>query len=575
MRSRQLRRGAVLSAVSALSIMGLAACGSSEDPPGSDPEAAASEAETQCQELFEAAGDAPASGADSFVFAASSDPATLNPFFASDGETFRVARQMYEGLVGTKTCTPDPAPLLATEWTGSDDGMSYTFTLQEGVTFHDGTDFNAEAVCANFEYWVNQPKGIAQTEDVSYYWISLFKGFRDSEIPSIYDSCEAPSPTEATITLTEPFAGFVPALSLPAFAMQSPTALEKYGTVADGEDPTSSEYALKHPTGTGPYMFGEWNRGKEIRLVAFDGYWGEKAKTPNVVLTTIEDTGAKRDALKNGEIDGFDLVAPGDLAGLQEAGMEIVQRPAFNVLYLGMNQAVSPLDDPLVRQAIAHAIDKQAVADQTLPPGTEVATQFVPPMINGYSDDVTEYEYDPEKAKELLAEAGQEDLEVMFNYPVDISRPYMPSPEETFNVMRTQLEEVGITVKPVADQWTPDYLDKIQGEKTTQEHGLHLLGWTGDYNDTDNFLGVFFGRASSEWGFENQEIFDALSEARQLPTVEEQLPAYEEANEMIMEYLPGVPIAHPVPSLAFAPTVEGFYPSPVQDEVFSTVVVTE
>ncbi|MEJ7705894.1 MAG: ABC transporter substrate-binding protein [Nocardioidaceae bacterium] len=365
MKSRQLRKGAVLSAVSALSVMGLAACGSDAPPADSNPDAAATEAQSQCEDLFAASGDAPDSGSDTFVFAASSDPATLNPFFASDGETFRVARQIFEGLVGTKPCTADPAPLLATEWSGSEDGKSYTFTLQEGVQFHDGTDFNADAVCSNFEYWVNQPKGPAQTEDVSYYWISLFKGFRDSETPSIYDSCEATSPTEATINLTEPFAGFVPAMSLPAFAMQSPTALDKYAKVADGEDPTSSEYGLKHPTGTGPYMFSEWNRGKEVRLEAFDGYWGEPAKTPNVVLTTIEDTGAKRDALKNGEIDGFDLVAPGDLAGLEDAGMSIVQRPAFNILYLGMNQAVKPLDDPLVRQAIAHAIDKEAVVAQT------------------------------------------------------------------------------------------------------------------------------------------------------------------------------------------------------------------
>jgi peptide/nickel transport system substrate-binding protein len=143
---------------------------------------------------------------------------------------------------------------------------------------------------------------------------------------------------------------------------------------------------------------------------------------------------------------------------------------------------------------------------------------------------------------------------------------------DTFNVMRTQLKAVGITVEPVSDAWSPDYLDKIQG---TEDHGLHLLGWTGDYNDTDNFLGVFFGAKTMEWGFENQELFDALAEARQLPTVEEQKPLYEDINEQVMDYLPGVPIAHPVPSLAFADGVQGFIPSPVQDEPWNQVVVTE
>ncbi len=571
MKFPHLRRSVVLGTVGAISMMGLAACGS-DAPPETDPDAVASDAQAQCEELYEASQDVPESGNETFVFAAASDPAMLNPFFASDGETFRVARQIFEGLVDTKPCSADPAPGLATEWTGTDDGLSYTFQLEEGVKFHDGTDFNADAVCSNFEYWYNQPKGPAQSEDVTYYWISLFKGFAGGDTESVYDSCEASSDTEVTINLTQPFAGFVPAMSLPAFSMQSPTALEKYGKVADGEDPTTTEYALKRPTGTGPYQFDSWNRGKEVRLTAFEDYRGEPARSTTMVIPTIADPGAKREALINGEIDGFDLVAPADIAALEEANMQIVNRPAFNILYLGMNQKTEPLDDPLVRQAIAHAIDKQAVVDQTLPPGSEVANQFVPPIINGYSEDVTEYEYDPEKAKELLAEAGAEDLTLEFNYPVDISRPYMPSPEDTFNLIRTQLEEVGITIKPVADQWTPDYLEKIQG---TSGHGIHLLGWTGDYNDTDNFLGVFFGRESNEWGFDNPDIFDAIAEARQLPTPEEQKPVYEDINETVMEFLPGVPIAHPVPSFAFDPAIEGFYPSPVSGESFASVVVTE
>jgi len=444
--------------------------------------------------------------------------------------------------------------------------------LQEGVQFHDGTPFNAEAVCYNFEYWNNQPKGPAQLEDNSYYWISLFRGFADTDPPSIYDSCTPNGDTEVTITLSEPFAGFVAAMSLPSFSMQSPTALEKYNQVADGDNPTETEYALKRPTGTGPYLFEAWDRGNEVTLTANPDYWGEAPKTPNLTITTIEDTGARRDALINGDIDGFDLVAPGDIAPLEAEALQIVNRPAFNILYLGMNQAEPPLDNPDVRKAIAMAIDKQAVVDQSLPPGSEVAIEFIPPSVNGYTEDVATYEYDPEAAKAALADAGEEDLTIDFNYPTDVSRPYMPSPEDTFNIIRQQLEAVGITINPVADVWSPDYLDKMQG---TEDHGIHLLGWTGDYNDTDNFLGVFFGRKSMEWGFDNPDLFSALSEARQIPTVEDQVPAYEAINKTVMEYLPGVPIAHPVPSLAFATNVQGYIPSPVQDEPWNTVVVTE
>ena len=555
-RSRSIRAAALLGAA----VLALAGCAESErdDASGSG--------------SGDEGGSSAAAGG-TFVFAGSADPVSLDPAFAEDGESFRVARQIFEGLVGTEPGTAEPAPLLATEWESADDGLSHTFTLREGVTFHDGTPFDAEAVCFNFDRWYNFT-GLLQSENITPYYGNIFKGFADTDPKGIYESCTADDESTATITLRQPFAGFVQAMSLPAFSMQSPTALEKHD--ADNlsgteDDVRFSAYATAHPTGTGPFTFESWERGQQVTLAPYEEYWGDKAKVDEVVIRIISDGNARRQALQNGEIDGYDLVAPGDLAALEEAGFQIEQRPPFNILYLGMNQAVPELKDVKVRQAIAHAIDKDAVVSQSLPEGSEVATQFIPETVAGFADDVPTYEYDPEKAKALLAEAGAQDLSVQFNYPTGVSRPYMPTPEETFVAIRSQLEAVGITVQPVADQWG-NYLDKVGG---TADHGLHLLGWTGDYDDTDNFLGVFFGQASSEWGFENPELFDALTEARGLPDREEQTPAYEDINRQVMEYLPGVPIAHPVPSLAFAPEVEGYQTSPVQDEVWNTVTVSE
>lgn len=511
-----------------------------------------------------------------FIFGASGDIAGLDPAMANDGETFRVSRQIFEGLVGVEPGTADPAPGLAESWEQSEDGLSYTFQLKEGVTFHDGTDFNAEAVCFNFDR-MNNFTGLAATESLSYYWGKLMRGYAETGT-SIYGGCEATSETEATITLTQPFAGFIPALSLPSFAIQSPAALEEFAADEVGgtaEAPVLSEYAQGHPVGTGPFKFDEWAPGESVTLSAYEDYWGEQGQVQEVIFQVIGDTTARRQALESGSIDGYDLVAPADLGALEEDGFNLVNRDPFNILYLAMNQAVPALADIRVRQAIAHAIDKEQLVTQVLPEGTEVASQFMPPAVIGWNDDVTTYDYDPEAAQALLTEAGYDEanpLTLQFNYPVNVSRPYMPNPEQIYTNLASQLEAVGIVLTPVGEDWNPTYLDRIQGGT---DHGIHLLGWTGDYNDPDNFVGTFFATAGNEWGFENAELTSALTDARGLATEEEQEAAYLEVNEQIMEFLPGVPLAHPVPTLAFAPRVTSYPASPVQDEVYNLVELSE
>ncbi|MCP2266780.1 ABC transporter substrate-binding protein [Promicromonospora thailandica] len=501
-----------------------------------------------------------------FVFAGSAEPSSLDPAFASDGETFRVARQIFEGLVGVEPGTADPAPLLAESWDISEDGLTYTFNLKEGVTFHDDTPFDAEAVCANFDRW-HDWTGLAAHENLSYYYKAVFGGTGED---SLYDSCEASDAATAVVTLNTPIPELIPALSLPSFSMQSPAALEEFGAdevEGTADAPQLTEYGREHPTGTGPYTFQEWKSGESVTLAANENYWGEIGDVKTIVFTVISDGTARRQALEAGDIDGYDLVAPADVDALKEAGYTILDRDAFNILYLGMNQAAKPLDDVRVRQAIAHAIDKDALVQAALPEGTTPATQFVPEIVTGYSDDVTTYEYDPEKAKDLLKEAGQENLELEFNYPTEVSRPYMPDPAAIYEAVSADLEEVGITVTATPEPWSPTYIDTIQGG---ENHGLHLLGWTGDYNDTYNFIGTFFGAKSLEWGFDDQEVFDAIKDARNAP-LEEQEAAYMNANEVIMDALPGVPLASPVPSLVVAPGVEGYPISPVQDEVYNVI----
>ena len=513
-------------------------------------------------------------GGDTLVFGASADPVILDGAYVSDGESLRAIRQIFEGLVDTAPGSTDIVPKLAESYDASDDGKVWTFKLREGVKFQDGTDFNADAVCANFERWYNFT-GLQQADTVSYYYLTVFGGFKNNESDSLgeslYSSCKSVDDATAEVTLTRASSTFLSALSLPSFAMASPEALEKYGANDVGgtaDSPTfTGTFGTENPIGTGPYKLDEWIKGDKLVLVRNDDYWGEKAQIKTVILKPIADGPARRQALEAGDIDGYDLVDPSDIDALKEAGYQLLNRPAFNVAYVGFNQAIKPLEDIRVRQAIAHAINRENVITTKYPEGSNVATQFQPPEVFGYADDVTEYDYDPEKAKSLLAAAGQSNLTLEFWYPSGVSRPYMPDPAANFQLMKADLEAVGITVVPKTAPWNPDYLDAVDGGSAA----IYLLGWTGDFGDPDNFIGTFFQAPLKQWGFDNPELFAALDAAEAEPDQAKRETQYQDINRQIMDFLPGLPYAHTEPTLAFEDNVEGFVPSPVTNEDFSTV----
>ena len=160
----------------------------------------------------------------------------------------------------------------------------------------------------------------------------------------------------------------------------------------------------------------------------------------------------------------------------------------------------------------------------------------------------------------------------MFNYPTNVSRPYMPNPEQIFTNLASQLEAVGITVTPTGNEWNPAYLDRIQGGA---DHGIHLLGWTGDYNDTDNFVGVFFGQATQRVGLRQPGAVRRADRGPRHSRLEEQTTLYKAINEMIAEFIPAIPLAHPAPSLAFDARVTSYPASPVNDEVFNQIELSE
>lgn len=509
------------------------------------------------------------------TFGAAGAPSTFDPFWASDGETFRVSRQLFEGLVGFKPGTADVAPALAKSWTPSSDGKTWTFKLQTGVKFSDGTPFNADAVCKNFERMDKQNEA---GQNASEYWLTNMGGYNHSA-DDLYQGCTAQGEDTAVIKIARPTSKFPALLGLPAFSMQSPTAMDKYKAndiSTQGDGFAYPEYAQSHPTGTGAFTFQSYDvANKTVTLVRNDNYWGKKATIKKLVFQIIPDETSRKQALEAGQIQGYDLPNPVDWASLKSEGFNLEIRPAFNILYLGLNASQNPaLKDLKVRQALYYAINRDQIVKSQLPDGATVATQFYPKTVDGFSTDVQTYPYDPAKAKQLLKEAGQSNLKIDLWYPSEVTRPYMPDPQKIFQAVMADWKAVGINVNPVTKPWAGGYISQTQAGKAP----AYFMGWTGDYNTPDNFLGSFFSDTKGQmttgaypWG---KTLSSELAQADSIVDTTQRSAAYKKINDQLMsQWLPGLPISSSPPAIVFGKNVTGVVASPLTAEDFATAIV--
>ncbi|GAA2197787.1 ABC transporter substrate-binding protein [Sinomonas flava] len=503
-----------------------------------------------------------------FTFAVPSPPSSLDPAVTSDLESWRIARQVLEGLVAADPTTSEPSPALATSWQESSDRMSYTFTLREGVTFHDGTAFDAAAVKANFDRWFAfTPEFRAANPTMAF--THVFKAHADQASLSVFKACTVLSPSQVRIDLTRPFTALLRALTTPAFAISSPAALAA-GT-ADALDQTASFGRLsrygQHPVGTGPFSFTA-QAPDRVELASYPKYWGERGQIAKLTLAVYDTPQSRVQALLAGRIDGFDPLTVDAVEPLVRAGFPIARRDPFSVFYLGMNQAVGPLQQEKVRQAIAMAINKDAVIRRFFLEDTSSAGQFIPPRLAGFNNSANFPGYDPERAKRLLAEAGYKGEELAFAYPLETSRSYMPSPAKIYAEISAQLTTVGLAIKPVPIQWSEGYLQRVT---TAGDHALHLLGINGGYADPDGFLSALFGAKTGEFGYFDAQLFSKIDRARELPEGKDRTDAYQSINAQLAGTAPAVPIAYPISGVATSPRVESYPTSPVLAETFNRV----
>lgn len=482
------------------------------------------------------------------------EPASLDGALAPDVESRRVIGQVFEGLVAFEPGSTELRPALATTWGADATGRVWTFRLRDGVQFQNGRPLTGAAVCANFERWFTF-KGSDRDLARSYYWQRVFGGFAGED--SLFAKCVSRG-TTVELHLTHPNSSFLSALPLPAFSIAEPSSLH------DGT-----------PVGTGPFQVESWTRGHELVLSRFDGYWGDPAKLARVVFRVVPRDADRLHALEQGEIDGYDLVAPGDVQAIRNDGeLRLAERPAYDLGYLTINSAKPPMDSLLVRQAVAHGLDRQGLADSFQPRGSAtVALQFQPPQVFGYAADAPQYGFQPAESRRLLRLAGKTlPVPVELWYPSDVSRSYLPNPSAAFAILAAGLERSGFKVIARTAPWAKGYLVKVDKGEAGQ---LNLVGWTGDFGDPNDFLGTFFTRKTRQFGLDDPKLFALVQRAAQEPARAKREDLYREANARVLSILPGVPLVHTEEQVALRSRVRGYITSPFGPESLAGVTVSD
>lgn len=375
----------------------------------------------------------------------------------------------------------------------------------------------------------------------------------------LFKEIAAIDPLTVQFSMCTPDPAFPSKAAFSAFGIQPSEWLESTGGTGE---------LLEKPIGTGPYMVQNWNRGEELTFTKNPNYWGDPAFADTLVFRWQTESAARLLELQSGTVDGIDNPAPDDFDAIAaDSNLQLLPRTALNVFYVGMNNTYPPFDDVRVRQAIAMGIDRDRIVDNFYPAGSEVASHFAPCAIpNGCAGD-SWYEFDPEAARALLAEAGYADgFETTISYR-DVVRGYLPDPNIVAQDIQAQLaENLNITAK-INVMESGAFLEAADAGTVD---GLHLLGWGADYPDMTNFVDYHFGAgASDQFGDKFPELTDVLAQAASLAGDEERAPLYAQANDLIRELVPMVPVAHGGSGAAYLATVQNAHVSPLGNESFA------
>jgi ABC-type transport system substrate-binding protein len=513
------------------------------------------------------------------IFACSGDAVKLDPADVTDGESTGRTDSIFEGLVEYKSGSAEIQPCLAKSWVTSPDGKNITFTLEQGVKFHDGTDFNADAVVFSFERQYNTSHPYHQYGEW-IYWGTYYTDISSVEKIDNYT---------VKIKLSKVNAEIMTMLAMFTVSIVSPTNAAKWGTDV-----------FKHPCGTGPFKFVEWVKDDHITVEANKEYWRGAPKLDKVIYRVITDASARLLAIQAGEIHGMEYPDVASLASIKaNSNLQLLTQSGMNVGYLAMNNGYGyydtnnnskhdqneswvktpgyfePFTNKSVRQSVNYAINKTSIVENLYKGTAIVAKNGMPPGELGYNDAIVDYPYDPDKARELLTEAGYPNGFNTTLWVMPVSRPYMYDPSKIGEAIQSYLKAVNITVQIYQIDWST-YLAKTEAG----EHPMCLLGWTGDTPDPNNFMSLYvansclIGGALNVAFYNNTEVQDRVSAALRTYDANERARLYKEAQEIIHEDAPYVYLAHANQNMVFTKNVQGFVLNPTARYFFYPVDIT-
>ena len=358
------------------------------------------------------------------------EPKSLDPHAVTAVNDFRILMNLYDGLVRYKDGTLEVESALATSWSISEDGTEYTFDLQRGITFHDGTPFDAEAVAFNFDRMLDENHPY---HDTGPFPLSFFF--------SAIQNVEVVDEDTVKFTLDAPYAPFLSNLAYPTGLIVSPEAVKTHGADVG-----------RNPAGTGPFRFVEWESNAKVVVERNDDYWGGAPSLEAVVFRPITDANTRVAEMLSGGIDVMVEIPPDSVQNFDGNGFTLYEQAGPHLWFLILNAKEGPFADKRVRQAINYAIDKKTLVEDILQGTAEVASGPTPPAFSwAYNEALQPYPYDPEKAKALLEEAGHAGASLTFYVTEGGSGMLDPVPMGA--AIQADLAEVGLDVTIETYEW--------------------------------------------------------------------------------------------------------------------------